>query len=76
MATHDQVSNKQVALYICASTFSVMIIRMLVKRGLFFVCFLLIYSGSGFGQGVPNPTDTSYVMTLLKKAEAIEMQQP
>ncbi|GAB3796343.1 hypothetical protein GCM10028819_13790 [Spirosoma humi] len=71
-----QVSSKQVALYICASTFSVMIIRMLVQRELFFVCFLFIYAGSSFGQRVPNPTDTSYVMTLLKKAEVIEMQQP
>ncbi|WP_052731140.1 tetratricopeptide repeat-containing sensor histidine kinase [Spirosoma radiotolerans] len=49
---------------------------MLVRQGLLFVCFLLIYTGRSFSQGVPNPTDTSYVMTLLKKAEAIEMQQP
>ncbi|GAB3957614.1 hypothetical protein GCM10028805_50640 [Spirosoma harenae] len=28
-----------------------------------------------FGQSQPNPTDTSYVLSLLKKGEAIETQQ-
>ncbi|SOD89339.1 Histidine kinase-, DNA gyrase B-, and HSP90-like ATPase [Spirosoma fluviale] len=49
---------------------------MQVKRFLIVLSFLILQNRSGFGQGVSTPVDTSYIMTLLKKAEAIEMQQP
>jgi signal transduction histidine kinase len=37
---------------------------------------LILYTLNSLGQSVPNPTDTSYVMALLKKGEAIETSQP
>ncbi|MFD2570261.1 ATP-binding protein [Spirosoma soli] len=49
---------------------------MLVKKLLVLSLYLSFVSLIGYGQSVPNPTDTSYIMTLLRKAEAIEMQQP
>jgi signal transduction histidine kinase len=53
-----------------------MVLRMLVKRLLFLVSFLFLATVHSFGESVVTPRDTSYVMTLLKNAEAIEMQQP
>ena len=47
---------------------------MLIKPYLLFSAMLL-FSLSATAQPVPNPTDTSYVMELLKKGEAIENQQ-
>jgi signal transduction histidine kinase len=35
----------------------------------------LFFSFNSRAQSLPNPTDTSYVMTLLKKGEAIETRQ-
>lgn len=49
---------------------------MLVKRLLLVVCLLVVNHGNSLGQSVPNPTDTSYITTLLRKAEAVELQQP
>lgn len=49
---------------------------MLAKRLSMWVGCLLLYHLTSAGQGMPNPTDTSYVVSLLRKAEAIEMQQP
>ena len=49
---------------------------MLAKRHLIWVGLLLLYHLTSAGQARPNPTDTSYVMSLLRKAEAIEMQRP
>ena len=43
--------------------------------GLFSLLFFLLASATGYGQPVPNPTDTSYVMALLKKGEAVEKKQ-
>ena len=40
------------------------------------VGLLLLYPLTSAGQGIPNPTDTTYLMSMLRKAEAIEMQQP
>ncbi|UFH53332.1 ATP-binding protein [Spirosoma sp. KNUC1025] len=40
-----------------------------------FLLALTLFSTRGYGQSVPNPTDTSYVMALLKKGEAIETRQ-
>jgi signal transduction histidine kinase len=37
---------------------------------------LSLHCGSSYGQSVPNPTDTSYIMNLLKKGEAVETSQP
>ena len=49
---------------------------MLVKRFLILTVCLLLHSMGSSAQGALNPTDTTYIMTLLRKAEAIEMQQP
>ena len=49
---------------------------MLVKQRLILAFLLLLCSVSSVAQSVPNPTDTTYIMTLLRKAETIEMQQP
>lgn len=49
---------------------------MLVKPRLIVSSFLLLYSLTSPAQEVPVPVDTTYIMTLLRKAEAIEMQQP
>jgi signal transduction histidine kinase len=49
---------------------------MLVKSLLIVSLFLTLNHVISFGQSVPNPSDTSYIMALLKKAEAIELQQP
>ncbi|AUD01646.1 ATP-binding protein [Spirosoma pollinicola] len=38
--------------------------------------FLFFYSVCSFAQRAPSPTDTTYIMALLRKAEAVEMQQP
>lgn len=50
--------------------------RMLVNRLLISVFFLSLVASSSLGQSVPNPIDTSYIMTLLRKAEAVELQRP
>lgn len=47
-----------------------------VTQLLILVFLLLVYSVSGSAQNAPPSTDTTYIMALLKKAEAIEMQQP
>ncbi len=49
---------------------------MLISRFLMVISFLFLYNRSSFGQAGFSPADTSYIMTLLKKAEAIEMQLP
>ncbi|MFD2938262.1 tetratricopeptide repeat-containing sensor histidine kinase [Spirosoma flavum] len=49
---------------------------MLVKQRLIFISFLILYTVRSAAQVVSNPTDTTYIMTLLRKAETIEMQQP
>ena len=49
---------------------------MLVKRLLILASCWILSSLSSAAQKVPVPIDTTYIMTLLKKAEAIEMQQP
>lgn len=46
-----------------------------VKRFLIVVSVLILRNVNSYGQPVPNPTDTSYVMELLKKGEAIETKQ-
>ncbi|GAB3700583.1 hypothetical protein GCM10027592_27680 [Spirosoma flavus] len=47
----------------------------LIKKLCFGLALMLI-GVVCLGQSVPNPTDTSYVMTLLKKGEAIETSEP
>ncbi|WP_144051641.1 ATP-binding protein [Fibrisoma limi] len=49
---------------------------MLAQRLLILGSFLLLVHLRSVGQSVMTPSDTSYIMTLLRKAEAIEMQQP
>lgn len=49
---------------------------MRVKPLLIVASFLMLYPLRSAAQGVSVPVDTTYIMTLLKKAEAIEMQQP
>ncbi|MVM30523.1 histidine kinase [Spirosoma sp. HMF4905] len=45
-------------------------------RSLWFLWIVLLTNWvTSFSQPVPNPTDTSYVMELLKKGEAIETKQ-
>ncbi|CAN5271049.1 hypothetical protein BH09BAC4_BH09BAC4_07330 [soil metagenome] len=53
-----------------------MALGMLLKRCLILTSFLLLYSVISSAQVVPSPTDTTYILTLLRKAETIEMQQP
>ncbi|GAB3988108.1 hypothetical protein GCM10028807_10040 [Spirosoma daeguense] len=49
----------------------------LVRQQLLLVLLMLGLSDTtGLGQSILNPTDTSYVMSLLKKGETIETQQP
>ncbi len=48
---------------------------MQAKRLLTFLSALILSNFNNYGQSVPNPTDTSYVMALLKKGEAIEQKQ-
>ncbi|GAB3336541.1 hypothetical protein GCM10027299_46700 [Larkinella ripae] len=35
-----------------------------------------VHSGTSLAQSVPNPTDTSSIMNLLRKGEAVETSQP
>ena len=47
----------------------------LAKQRLFLLLAVAFYGTDSLGQPTPNPTDTSYVMALLKKGEAIETTQ-
>ncbi len=53
-----------------------MALCMLVNPYLIVVSFFVLLFGPSHAQVVSNPKDTSYIMTLLKKTEAIELQQP
>lgn len=49
-----------------------MLFRLLWIVGL----MLGMHFGASYGQSVPNPTDTSSIMNLLRKGEAVETSQP
>lgn len=49
---------------------------MLVKQFLILGFSLIIPTIRSFAQAASMPTDTSYIMTLLRNAEAIELSQP
>lgn len=46
-----------------------------IKSLLVFIVVLLCFAHPSISQSIPSPTDTSYVMELLKKGEAVESSQ-
>lgn len=49
---------------------------MLVNRRLMLIAFLMLVSAGSFSQATGTSSDTSYIMSLLRRGEAIELEKP